>query len=197
MSLERLLTALGRRVRQNECTPWQDGHPWFVEKDPLTNDVILRDVTEDDLPIFFEQQMDPAANQMAAFPARDRNAFTAHWTKILDDENVIIKTIVFDGHVAGNVGSWEKSGERLVGFWIGRKYWGKGVATKALSGFLGHVKTRPLHAYVAKQNIASLRVLEKCGFTISGEDKGPSSAGGDNVEEFFLTLRANERDDAQ
>lgn len=140
--------------------------------------------------------MDPVANQMAAFPARDRNAFTAHWTKILGDETVIIKTIVFDGHVAGNVVSWEQSGERLVGFWIGREYWGKGVATKALSGFLGHVKARPLHAYVAKRNIASLRVLEKCGFTVSGEHKGPSSTG-DDVEEFFLTLRTNDSDDAQ
>lgn len=163
----------------------------------MTDNVLLRDVADGDLPIFFEQQMDPAANQMAAFPARDKNAFTTHWTKILGDETVIIKTIVYNGHVGGNVGSWEQSGERLVGFWIGRDYWGKGVATKALSGFLGHVKARPLHAYVAKHNIASLRVLEKCGFTISGEDKGPSNAGGDDVEEFFLTLRATERDDRQ
>ncbi len=162
----------------------------------MTNDVLLRDVTEGDLPVFFEQQMDPVANQMAAFPARDRSAFTAHWTKILGDQAVIIKTIVFDGHVAGNVGSWEQAGERLVGFWIGREYWGKGVATKGLSEFLGRVKARPLHAYVAKHNIASLRVLEKCGFTISGEHKAPSSLG-DDVEEYFLTLEANDSDVAE
>lgn len=163
----------------------------------MTNKVFLRDVSDSDLPIFFEQQRDPVANQMAAFPARDWDAFMAHWTKILGDETVNIKTILFDGRVSGNVGSWVHSGERLVGFWIGRGYWGKGVATKALSEFLGHVKARPLHAYVAKHNIASLRVLEKCGFTVSGEHKGSSSAGGDEVEEFFLTLRANERDDAE
>jgi hypothetical protein len=45
----------------------------------------LRDVSDDDLPIFFEQQREPDANQMAAFPARDRDAFMAHWTKILGD----------------------------------------------------------------------------------------------------------------
>jgi len=131
------------------------------EKTPLTNDVQLRDVTEGDLPIFFDQQMDPAANQMAAFPARDRNAFMAHWTKILGDKTNTIKTIFFDGQVAGNVVSWEQSGERLVGFWIGREYWGRGIATKALAEFLGHVKTRPLYAWVAKHNVASIRVLEK------------------------------------
>ena len=175
----------------------QDARTWFVEKDPLIIDVSLRDVRDSDLPLFFEHQQDAVANQMAAFPARDRDAFTAHWTKILADQTLFIKTIVFEGHVAGNIRSWEQSGERLVGFWIGRKYWGKGVATKALADFLGYVKARPLYAHVAKHNIGSLRVLEKCGFTVFGEDKGPSGAGGEDVEEFILTLQANEREDAQ
>ena len=82
--------------------------------------------------------------------------------------------------------SFEKSGEREVGYWIGREYWGKGVATRAVSTFLGHVKTRPLYAHVAKDNIASIRVLEKCGFKISGEE----------IEEFNLMLRADERNEA-
>ncbi|HKA21153.1 MAG TPA: GNAT family N-acetyltransferase, partial [Blastocatellia bacterium] len=36
----------------------------------MTSDVLLREVTEGDLPIFFEQQRDPAANRMAAFTAK-------------------------------------------------------------------------------------------------------------------------------
>ena len=154
----------------------------------MTSDVLLRDVTEDDLPIFFEHQLDPDANRMAAFPARDRNAFMAHWTKILGDETITKKTILFDGHVAGNVVSFEQFGKPQVGYWIGKEYWGKGVATQALSEFLGHVKARPLYARVAKHNIASIRVLEKCGFTFFGEDKGFSNAGGEEVEEFILIL---------
>jgi RimJ/RimL family protein N-acetyltransferase len=153
----------------------------------LTGGVLLRDVAEGDLPTFFEHQLDPDANQMAAFPARARDAFMAHWTKILGDETVITKTILFDGHVAGNVVSWQQSGEREVGYWIGKEYWGKGIATKALSEFLSHVTARPLYAHVAKHNIASIRVLEKCGFTISGE-----SAPGEEVEEFILILGAKE-----
>jgi RimJ/RimL family protein N-acetyltransferase len=154
---------------------------------PLTSDVLLRDVTEGDLPIFFDHQLDPDATQMAAFPARDREPFMAHWAKILADETIIKKTILCDGHVAGNIVSWEQLGERLVGYWIGKHYWGKGVATKALAAFLGHVTARPLYAHVAKHNIASIRVLEKCGFTVSGEE----------VEEVILKLSANESDDAQ
>jgi RimJ/RimL family protein N-acetyltransferase len=154
----------------------------------MTDDVRLRDVTEGDLPILFEQQRDPEANRMAAFPARDREAFTAHWTKILDDPTVTKKAILFNGQVAGNIVSFEQSGSRKVGYWIGKNYWGKGIATKALSEFLGHVKVRPLFAHVAKHNVGSIRVLEKCGFTICGEDKVPSNTDAGEVEEFILEL---------
>ena len=160
---------------------------------PMTDDVRLRDVTEGDLPILFEHQRDPEANRMAAFPARDREAFTAHWTKILDDAMVAKKAILFNGQVAGSIVSFEQSGTPRVGYWIGKSYWGKGIATKALSEFLLHVKARPLYAHVAKHNVGSIRVLEKCGFTICGEDKGPSGAGGENVEEFVLKLSSDRR----
>ena len=156
----------------------------------MTNTIRLRDVTESDLPIFFEQQRDPVANEMAAFPARDRVAFIAHWAKIRDDETNILKTVLYDDRVAGNIVSWEHSGEREVGYWLGREFWGKGIATWALSLFLEQVTMRPLHAHVAKHNRASIRVLEKCGFTITGEDKGLSIAGSEEVEEVILILRA-------
>lgn len=163
---------------------------------PLSSDIVLRDVTTDDLPIFFEHQLDPDANQIAAFPAMGRDAFMSHWIRILADATIIKKTILVDGYVAGNVVSFGHFGKREVGYWLGRQYWGKGVATRALSEFLGHVKERPLYARVAKYNIASIRVLEKCGFTISGEDRGGSDASGEEVEEFILVLRANEGDQA-
>lgn len=82
--------------------------------------------------------------------------------------------------------SFQQSGETEVGYWIGKEYWGKGIATQALSDFLGHVETRLLYAHVAKHNIASLRVLQKCGFTVCGEDKGPYGATGEEVEELIL-----------
>jgi RimJ/RimL family protein N-acetyltransferase len=136
----------------------------------MPNDIRLRDVTEADLPIFFEHQLDPEATQMAAFPSRDRDAFMAHWAKILADPTLAKQTILVDGRVAGNIGSWEQSGEREVGYWLGRNYWGQGVATKALALFLDQVTARPLYAHVAKHNVGSRRVLEKCGFLICGEE---------------------------
>lgn len=159
----------------------------------MTNNIILRAVAESDLPILFEQQLDPDATAMAAFPSRDRDAFMAHWAKIMADNSNILKAIVFEGQLVGNMGCWESSGEWEVGYWIGKEYWGKGIATKALSLFLGLVKTRPLYAHVAKHNRASRRVLEKCEFKLTGEDKyfNPS---GEEVEEFILKLGGQEEE---
>ena len=131
---------------------------------------LLRDVVESDLPTFFEHQQDPEATAMADFPARDRDAFDTHWARILADDSLTKKTIVFEGQVAGNAVSWSQDGRRLVGYWLGREFWGKGLATRALAELVVELGTRPLHAYVAKTNIGSIRVLEKCGFVRSDED---------------------------
>lgn len=168
--------------------------------DPVTGGIQLRDVIESDLPIFFEHQLDPDANYMAAFTARDptdRDAFMAHWARILGDETITVKTILFNDHVAGSVASYidEEFGQLEVTYWIGREYWGKGVATRSLSTFLDYVTVRPLYGRTAKDNVASLRVMEKCGFTICGEGKGFAYARGEEVEELMLRLEASEDGD--
>ncbi len=130
---------------------------------------VLRDVIEDDLPVFFEQQCDPEAVEMAAFPAREREPFFEHWHRIMADDACIVKTIVSDGEVAGNVLSFERAGKQLVGYWLGREYWGRGLATQALAELVEEVvAVRPLYAEVATTNIGSIRVLEKCDFTVVG-----------------------------
>jgi RimJ/RimL family protein N-acetyltransferase len=152
----------------------------------------LREVNEADLPILFEHQLDPEANNMAAFTARDpsdRAAFMAHWTKLLADDTITKRTILFEGHVAGNIVCFEWDGKPEVGYWIGREYWGQGIATRALSEFLGVVKERPLYAAAAKDNVASIRVLEKCGFAITGYGRGFSNARSEEIEEVILELR--------
>ena len=156
----------------------------------MTTDVQLRDATATDLPIFFEQQREPVAGRMAAFPARDRAAFMAHWSKILGDETIVKQTIIVDGQVAGNIVSFGVAGKPEVGYWLGRSYWGRGIATKALAAFLRHVEARPLYAHVSRHNRACIRVLEKCGFTICGEGTGLPDARGDEVEEVVLRLGA-------
>jgi RimJ/RimL family protein N-acetyltransferase len=125
---------------------------------------------------------------MAAFPSRDRPAFDAHWaTNILGNPNAITRTILVDGRVAGNIGSWSQDGVRLVGYWIGKEYWGMGVATSALAAFLDDVTERPLYAHVVTHNIGSIRVLEKCGFVAEREETIEIPGG--NLTERILVLR--------
>lgn len=153
--------------------------------------LILREVFDDDLPIFFEQQLDPDANWMAAFTSKDptdREAFMAKWARIRADESTLNYTIVYDGKVAGAVSSYVLDGKPEVTYWLGREFWGQGIATQALAEFLKLQTARPIYARAAKDNPASLRVLEKCGFKITGEDKGFANARGQEVEEFTLML---------
>ena len=150
--------------------------------------VLLRDVQEADLPTFCEHQLDPIGYEMAAFKPRDETAFLAHWAKILADGTVVTKTILFDGRIAGNVLIFDRDGKREVGYWIGREYWGKGIATEALSQLLRTVTERPLYGVVAKHNTASIRVLEKCGFAIVGEHSATPDGGGPVAEDFIMCL---------
>jgi len=148
----------------------------------------LREVVEADLPVFYEHQRDREAAAMAAFPPRERDAFMAHWAKTLANDSALTWTVVSHGAVAGNIGCWEDDGRRLVGYWIGREFWGRGLATQSLAELLDVVDARPLHAYVAKSNVASIRVLEKCGFRVSDEAIGPTEVPDDGVEEVLLKL---------
>lgn len=166
--------------------------PDLEGKSLAKENVRLREVIKDDLPIFFEQQLDKEANYMAAFTSKnpeDQEAFMSHWCKILDDETITIRCILFEGELAGHVLSHAWFGEPEVSYWLGREYWGQGIATRALAAFLEEVPERPLYARAVKDNRASLRVLEKCGFKISGEDKGFANARGEEVEEFILVLK--------
>ena len=150
--------------------------------------VHLRDVIESDLPIFFSNQSDPEAVAMAAFPARDRQAHFSHWKKAMADETNILKSILVDGQVAGNLVSWDDSGKRQVGYWLGREFWGRKIATASLQLFLEEVKTRPLYARVARHNRGSARVLEKCGFRLVGVDGVLPENAPDPVAEYIFQL---------
>src|SRR5467141_1293250 len=111
--------------------------------------VTLREVTQEDLPIFFEHQLDADATRMAAFPSRDRDAFMAHWARIMSNKTGILNTILADDTVAGNVLYWEAAGEPNIGYWLGKTHWGKGIASAALAQFLTKIEARPVYAHVA------------------------------------------------
>lgn len=164
----------------------------------MSDDVSLRPVEDSDLSIFFEQEQDPDARHMAAFTTADptnRTAFLAHWKRVRSDDTMAPRTIIWDGQVAGHLGSWiEAEGgadpTRELGYWLGKPFWGKGIATRALTLFLRELPLRPLYAHAAKDNLGSIRVLEKCGFIKIGEDMYYAHARGAEIPEVRLRLDA-------
>lgn len=144
---------------------------------PRAVDVSLRAVTEADLEVFFEQERDPEATRRSRFPARERERFMTHWrTRVLGDPTVLVRAVVVDGEVAGNVVAWWEGERRFIGYWFGRAFWGRGVGTRALALFLREEKARPLYADPFSGNTGSVRLLEKSGFrregtVLHGEDE--------------------------
>jgi RimJ/RimL family protein N-acetyltransferase len=133
--------------------------------------VLLRAVEPDDIPVFYEHQADAAAVRLAAVPSRDREAHAAHLEKILADPEVLVRTVVVDGAVAGQVLSFPREGVREVGYWLGREFWGRGLASRVLAEFVALDRHRPLYGVVAGHNVASRRVLERNGFVLVGREE--------------------------
>lgn len=132
--------------------------------------ILLRPVLESDLLILLKQQLDPEALAMSAYPAKDRGEFMRHWEGILKNKNVTARSIVYKEKVAGHILCWQEGKyEQRIGYWIGKEFWRRGIASAAVAEFLLLVKIRPLFAEVANHNLASKRVLEKNGFTLHNE----------------------------
>jgi RimJ/RimL family protein N-acetyltransferase len=156
--------------------------------------VTLRAVIEADLPAFHTNESDPQAAQMAAFTSPNRGALAAFldfWhTKVLTDPSNVTRTVLVDDRLAGYVVKFEMFGKPSVAYWLGREFWGRGVATHALRNFLTEIPERPLHARVAADNHASIRVLEKCGFSVVGRERAFANARNAEVDELLFELRA-------
>ena len=131
--------------------------------------ILLRPVLETDLPILFEQQLDPETIAMSAYPSKDRGDFMRHWEGILNNKAITARTLVYKEKIAGHIVCWKEKYEQQIGYWIGKQFWGRGIASAALAEFLQEVQARPLYARIANHNLASKRVLEKCGFALLDE----------------------------
>jgi len=155
---------------------------------------LLREVRDTDLDVLFSHWTDPEANRVAAFaPAdpSDRGAFDQRWRRIRESNDSTALVIEVDGKVVGSISSWTNEGEREVTYWIGREYWGQGIATRALAEFLAEVeRTRPIQASTAADNVGSQRVLEKCGFRRVGVRRAFATSRGEKLDEVFFRLDA-------
>ena len=150
--------------------------------------VRLRRVEPSDIEVFYDHQADPVAAAMAVFPSREHDAHVAQWQRILANPTGVALTIEADGSLAGNIVSWLDGEQRLIGYWIGRQFWGRGIASQAVRLLVTeHLPERPLWAHVAASNAGSIKVLERNGFVLAPEQPGEPAE--DGVVELLYVLR--------
>ncbi len=137
----------------------------------------------------YDLQLDPESNRMAVTTPRTREAFDAHWAKLLDAPGNIARAVVLGEALVGYVCCFPMDDQGHVGYWIDRAYWGRGIASRALHLLLQEVAKRPLVATVATGNEASLRVLRKCGFVVERVRLSPATDRYPECEEAVLVLR--------
>ncbi len=148
----------------------------------------LRPIETADLDWLFEQQLDPESCRMAVVNPRSAEVFYPLFARVLTDENVTARAILADEQPVGSVSCFVRDDRRYVGYWLDRRYWGRGIATQAVQLLLREVIARPLHARVARSNAASIRVLEKCGFVVSRYAMHPGDERFPACEEALLVL---------
>ncbi len=142
-------------------------------------DVVIRELTEEDLPDLarYANNEKVSINVRDAFPhpytPEDARMFL---TMVDGQDPKCCFAIEYQGKYAGNIGLapgadvYRKSAE--IGYFIGEPFWNKGIVTRAVRlitryGFEQYDIVR-IHTGVFEYNIASQRVLEKCGFTREG-----------------------------
>lgn len=151
----------------------------------------LRPVEPADLDKFFEYQQDPEANQMAGFRAKnpaDRGVFDHYWQSLLNDPSVTVRTVTADGEVVGNVVVYRSEGVPELNYWTAKSHWGRGVTSAAVEQLLREFTERPIRARVVKDNVGSIKVLEKAGFRRIGEVQDFANARAAIVTEEILEL---------
>lgn len=154
-------------------------------------DIKLRRTEVADLDTLFQFQLDKESAYLAAFMPKDwtdKAAYIIKHTKLLNDPTVNNQTILVENIIVGSIAKFEIEGDTEITYWIDRKFWGQGIATKALKDFLAIETTRPILARVAFDNFGSQKVLEKCGFMKIGSDKGFANARQTETEEFIFEL---------
>jgi RimJ/RimL family protein N-acetyltransferase len=112
------------------------------------------------------------------------------------DQLFAIRLKAEDGALIGGAGFGTAiEGGHELGYWLGRPYWGQGLATEAARAVIDLLFTstsvEELHASAHVMNQASRRVLEKCGFQQCGSGLVRSRAlgGAMAVDRFRLHRR--------
>ncbi|OAP60408.1 hypothetical protein AYL99_05410 [Fonsecaea erecta] len=90
----------------------------------------------------------------------------------------------------GKVGVWK---EQEIGFFLARKYWGKGIAREALDALIpylfGEAGMSEITADVDPENEACIRLLKKVGFVVNGSEKRTYKVAEKWCDSLYMLLK--------
>lgn len=140
---------------------------------------VVRSWRREDLPSLLRHGDNPkvAANMRDQFPHPYTEADGLRWLELATGELAGTNwAIEVGGEAVGGIGLRPQGdindGTAEIGYWLGEPYWGRGIATAAVSAVTRHALAtfgyRRLFAWAFAQNTPSRRVLEKCGYRLEG-----------------------------
>lgn len=113
------------------------------------------------------------------------------------DVPVHIFAIDVDGKAVGGIGVHLQTDimckNAELGYWLGEKYWGKGIVSKAILQVIDFAfKTYDIKRIYARpfgNNTASQHVLEKCGFKLEARIEKNIFKNGEYLDELIYAFR--------
>lgn len=121
------------------------------------------------------------------------------WQKA--QQKITFETCVYfyDNTFVGSVGivRFDYTSETAeLGYWIGEKFWKKGIGTEAISVLIDYAfNTLKAHRLVIKcnpLNMPSRKLAEKAGFTLDGILRSHAKINGQYTDKCFYSLLKNE-----
>lgn len=146
--------------------------------------IVLRPWQEEDAPVLFSLASDPAVGPIAGWPPHMSVADSLRVIRdILSAPETYAAVLSETGEPAGSIGLHFgdagtvplSEGEAELGYWIGRKFWGRGLAPEAADMLIRHgfvdLRLSTLWCGYCDGNDRSRRVQEKCGFVFHHTEK--------------------------
>lgn len=140
--------------------------------------VILREFEQNDIGILpqLANNINVTRYLTTSFPSSYTIEDAEWWVNVGCKQGIIAKAIEVNHKLAGSIGVTPGKYNHIlsaeIGYWLGEEYWGKGIATEAVRKMTAYTFSNTdivrLFAPVFSPNNASMKVLEKCNYTLEG-----------------------------
>jgi ribosomal-protein-alanine N-acetyltransferase len=161
--------------------------------DIRTKRLVMRRARMEDLQAIHGMLSDPAATRFWSTPPHTDIAQSEAWLRSMveaDPDESDDFCVELDGQVIGKLGCWELP---EIGFLFDSSQWGKGYASEALGAFLDRRRAlgspNPITADVDPRNQASLDLLNRHGFVVTGRQARTWQIAGVWCDSVYLALR--------